>query len=85
GLFIPLLNGIQSGLWFWKSLAIGYPDSFLVDVSWLVMSVISLWAAWKAKPVDKVQKPFSESDQESVRSSANVASVDPVLTIHSSN
>ncbi|MEM1408850.1 MAG: hypothetical protein AAGG59_18855, partial [Bacteroidota bacterium] len=35
------------------SLGMGYSDSFFVDVSWLVMGAITLWAAWKAKPVDK--------------------------------
>ncbi|MEM9389498.1 MAG: PepSY-associated TM helix domain-containing protein [Bacteroidota bacterium] len=53
GLLIPVFNGLESGLWFWKSLGMGYKDSFFVDVSWLVISVITLWAAWKAKPVDK--------------------------------
>ena len=56
GILIPVLNGIQSGLWFWKSLSMGYPDSFFVDVSWIIMSVISLWAACIAKPVEKKGK-----------------------------
>ena len=49
GILILLLNGIQSGLWPWKSLPHGYIDSFFVDVSWLVMGSISLWAGLRVK------------------------------------
>ncbi|MEM9077299.1 MAG: PepSY-associated TM helix domain-containing protein [Bacteroidota bacterium] len=49
GLFIPVLNGIQSGLWPWVSLSQGYIDSFFVDVSWLVIGAISLWVGIKTK------------------------------------
>lgn len=56
GLLAPILNGLQSGLWPWKSLNAGYVDSFSVDVSWIVMSVITLLATWKARPVGKKRK-----------------------------
>ena len=49
GLLVPIFNGLQSGLWFWKSLQMGYPNSFFVDVSWLVMASISLWVGLKVK------------------------------------
>lgn len=48
GFLVPILNGLQSGLWPWKSLNAGYVDSFSVDVSWIIMSVITLLATWKA-------------------------------------
>ena len=56
GLLIPVLNGLQSGLWFWKSLPIGYIDSFFIDVAWLVMGIITLLSANKFRPVTKVRQ-----------------------------
>ncbi|MEM7550978.1 MAG: PepSY-associated TM helix domain-containing protein [Bacteroidota bacterium] len=60
GIIIPVLNGIHSGLWFWKSLPLGYMDSFFIDVSWLVMGVITLIAAYKSKPTHKKEKPVGK-------------------------
>lgn len=56
GLLIPGLNGLQSGLWFWKSFQMGYLDSFFIDTSWLVMGVTSILCAFYAKPVVDVRK-----------------------------
>ena len=55
GLLIPLLNGLQSGLWFWRSLAAGYTDSFFVDVAWLVMGIVTLLSASKFRPLTKTK------------------------------
>ncbi|MEM7107934.1 MAG: PepSY-associated TM helix domain-containing protein [Bacteroidota bacterium] len=88
GVLIPILNGIQSGLWFWKSLGMGYVDSFFVDVSWIVMSAISLWAALIAKPVIKKQREkdrFKEDEPKAkinARSHTNLS--EPVLNINHS-
>ena len=49
GLTIPIINGSVSGLWFWKSLGQGYPDSFLVDIGWLLLGSISLFSGISAK------------------------------------
>ncbi|MEM1339102.1 MAG: PepSY-associated TM helix domain-containing protein [Bacteroidota bacterium] len=49
GILIPILNGLQSGLWPWKSLSQGYSDSFFVDVSWLFIGSICLWVGLKVK------------------------------------
>ncbi|MEM0940765.1 MAG: hypothetical protein AAGI25_13380 [Bacteroidota bacterium] len=68
GLFIPIFKGIQSNLWFWKSFSMGYPDSFLVDVSWIWMSVITLLAAWKAKPIEKKRKVKDEVEEDGLES-----------------
>lgn len=56
GIAVPLTNGLSSGLWFWHSLQDGYPYSFFVDVLWLVASILTLWVASKARPVDKSVK-----------------------------
>ncbi len=53
GVLIPAFNGFHSGLWFWKSLNMGYPDSFFIDISWLVCGAITLWIAIKIKPQKK--------------------------------
>ncbi|MDO5976125.1 PepSY-associated TM helix domain-containing protein [Flavivirga jejuensis] len=41
GVFVPLLNGFQSGLWFWSSLDKGYKDSFFIDISWALFGLIT--------------------------------------------
>ncbi|MEM7550983.1 MAG: PepSY-associated TM helix domain-containing protein [Bacteroidota bacterium] len=56
GILVPLANGIQSGLWFWKSLPLGYVDSFFIDVSWLVLSTVTLIVAFSTRPKVKKQK-----------------------------
>lgn len=50
GILIPVSNGLHSGLWFWKSLSMGYLDSFWVDISWLLCGVVTLWVALKIRP-----------------------------------
>ncbi|MEM0941940.1 MAG: PepSY-associated TM helix domain-containing protein [Bacteroidota bacterium] len=87
GLFIPVTNGIQTGLWFWKSLGMGYADSFLVDVAWLIMSVITLIAAWKAKPVDKKRKVIDEVEVEALENVSEKVLVgkQPVFNLNSTS
>ncbi|MEM0938955.1 MAG: PepSY-associated TM helix domain-containing protein [Bacteroidota bacterium] len=85
GLAIPIINGAVTGLWFWKSLSLGYPDSFFVDVAWLVMSLISLWAAWKAKPVEKKKKERVKEELTLTKSTPKVIITDPILTTNSSS
>ncbi|MEM6361433.1 MAG: PepSY-associated TM helix domain-containing protein, partial [Bacteroidota bacterium] len=85
GLAIPISNGVITGLWFWKSLGMGYSDSFLVDVSWLVMGVIALLAAWKAKPVDKKQRVGVEAGFVPVTPTKKITISDPILTTNPSD
>ncbi|MEM9528718.1 MAG: hypothetical protein AAGA31_19040, partial [Bacteroidota bacterium] len=56
GILIPVFNGFNSGLWFWKSLPMGYSDSFFVDVGWLVMGIVTLWTAYNIKPLNEKEK-----------------------------
>ncbi|MEO0553479.1 MAG: PepSY-associated TM helix domain-containing protein [Bacteroidota bacterium] len=85
GILIPVFNGTQSGLWFWKSYGMGYLDSFFVDVSWLVMSVITLWAAWKAKPVDKKQRVGVEAGIIPATAAKKITISEPILTTNPSS
>jgi len=70
GILIPLINGIQSDLWPWKSLPQGYVDSFFVDVSWLILGGISLWVGLKVKRLvahkKKRAQPIEEQNIEMV-------------------
>ncbi|MFL9830650.1 PepSY-associated TM helix domain-containing protein [Flavobacterium sp. ST-87] len=50
GILIPVFNGIHSGLWFWKSLQLGYSDSFFVDLTWLICGMVTLLIALKLQP-----------------------------------
>ncbi|MEM8999548.1 MAG: PepSY-associated TM helix domain-containing protein [Bacteroidota bacterium] len=49
GLAIPILNGLQSGLWPWISLSQGYVDTFFIDISWFFLGLISLTTALSAQ------------------------------------
>lgn len=53
GIMIPVLNGMQTGIWFWRALPMGYTDTFLIDASWLFLGLITLIVAFKVKPVNK--------------------------------
>jgi hypothetical protein len=65
GISIPLLNGVVSGLWIWKSQPLGHPDSFFVDFSWLVIGLICLFAALAIKPSSaKIKANSSQSKAE---------------------
>ncbi|MEM9389045.1 MAG: PepSY-associated TM helix domain-containing protein [Bacteroidota bacterium] len=83
GLLIPVLNGLQSGLWFWKSLGMGYSDSFFVDVSWLIMSVITLWIAYVVKPVSKKVPPLETPEEWPEDFKDDTIISNPVLNINS--
>ena len=85
GLAIPISNGVITGLWFWKSLGMGYSDSFLVDVSWLVMGVITLLAAWKAKPIDKKQNVGVEAGIIPATAAKKITISEPILTTNPSS
>ncbi len=53
GTLIPVVNGFQSGIWFWNAHARGYPDLFFVDVAWIILSSITVLSVSQAKPVNK--------------------------------
>ncbi|UOB16515.1 PepSY-associated TM helix domain-containing protein [Abyssalbus ytuae] len=49
GFFIPVANGLTTGDWIWRSFANDYHQILLVDMLWLVISVISLLIVFKLK------------------------------------
>ncbi|MEM6318056.1 MAG: PepSY-associated TM helix domain-containing protein [Bacteroidota bacterium] len=53
GLLIPILNGLQAGNWFWVAIAKGYSNSAFVDISWILLAVITLVTAWNIRPTTK--------------------------------
>ncbi len=50
GLMVPIANGLQTGLWPWKSWAEGLADTFFIDVAWLCIGLISLYLGIILKP-----------------------------------
>ncbi|MEM8568644.1 MAG: hypothetical protein AAGF85_19460, partial [Bacteroidota bacterium] len=82
GLAIPIINGSVTGLWFWKSLGMGYSDSFFVDISWLVLSLITLWAAYVAKPVNKEVSPLEIPEERTEVFKKDTIISKPVLNIN---
>ncbi len=68
GLLIPVLNGWHSGLWFWRSFSLGYADSFWVDLAWLCLGGITLYAALRAKPTGQLSRVVEnvEKDKKTV-------------------
>lgn len=53
GVLVPVLNGIQSNIWFFDSFQEGYIASFFVDISWLFLGIISIIIGFKAKPLKR--------------------------------
>ncbi|PVW15898.1 PepSY-associated TM helix domain-containing protein [Marixanthomonas spongiae] len=63
GFLIPLVNGITSGNWVWKTFSEGQYEIFCVDLFWIIMSIVSLWVVLKLKrPVTNID--HSELIQE---------------------
>ncbi|MEM9859704.1 MAG: PepSY-associated TM helix domain-containing protein [Bacteroidota bacterium] len=85
GFLVPVLNGLQSGLWLWKSWGMGYIDSFFIDASWLAMSIISFWAAMVSKPVIKKQSMMKDkaTDQRFKEEPIKIRVNEPVLAANS--
>ncbi|MEL1241175.1 PepSY-associated TM helix domain-containing protein [Flavobacterium flavipallidum] len=53
GFLIPVVNGIKTGNWFWISYTNNHFQMFFVDVFWIILSAISLYAAYKLKTNSK--------------------------------
>ncbi|MEL6717468.1 MAG: hypothetical protein AAFP82_02005, partial [Bacteroidota bacterium] len=66
GILIPVLNGLHSGLWFWKAIVASYDDSAFIDLAWLTMGIISLTVAWYMKPtVSLKERKKLQKEQQS--------------------
>ncbi|MDO5968258.1 PepSY-associated TM helix domain-containing protein [Flavivirga aquimarina] len=53
GILIPILNGVQSGSWFWKAIQNNHTSTFFIDVCWLITGIITLLISFKMKPLKK--------------------------------
>lgn len=49
GFLIPITNGIKTGNWFWIAYSNNQFQSFIVDVFWIILSAITLYATLKLK------------------------------------
>lgn len=49
GFFIPVVNGVVSGKWFWLTLNEELFQSFFIDMLWILLSIISLWVFFMLK------------------------------------
>jgi uncharacterized iron-regulated membrane protein len=54
GFLIPITNGIISGTWFWSSFVQNHIQVFFIDVFWIVLASITLYAAFNLKPKKEV-------------------------------
>src|SRR5690606_42077534 len=52
GFFVPVVNGVISGNWFWLTLNEHYSQSFFIAMLWTLLSIISLWVFFKLKRKD---------------------------------
>jgi len=68
GFFIPIVNGIISGNWFWLTLNENMFQSFFIDVLWIVLSLISLWVFFKLKKRGDSNKDAKTPKQKTVTS-----------------
>lgn len=50
GLFVPISNGLVTGNWLWVSIQKGYDQILVIDLFWLITSIISIAIALKIKP-----------------------------------
>lgn len=55
GFLVPIANGIISGNWIWITYSSGYDDIFLMDVFWLVLSIVTFVVAIGLKRKDGVK------------------------------
>lgn len=53
GFIIPIANGIKTGNWFWISYSNHQFQLFFVDVFWIFLSAITLYATYKLRTVSK--------------------------------
>lgn len=76
GFFIPVVNGVVSGNWFWLTLNEELFQSFFIDMLWIVLSIISLWVFFKLKKKeDSSEKNTKKTIQKPVKTTAEDSGV----------
>ncbi len=66
GFFIPVVNGIVSGKWFWLTLNEEFFQSFFIDMLWIVLSLISLWVFFKLNKKEDASKAKAKVKKKTV-------------------
>ncbi|MCC9072204.1 PepSY domain-containing protein [Flavobacterium sp. F-65] len=56
GFLIPIVNGICTGNWFWKTFAQNQIQIFFVDIFWIVLASITLYISFHLDKKDKQAK-----------------------------
>ncbi len=78
GLLIPVFNGLHSGLWLWQSLPMGYPDSFFVDLAWLLTGALTTFVALRLTPQAEPAKATRKKQKlTTIRVSKPIHAVNP--------
>ncbi|WP_026210813.1 PepSY-associated TM helix domain-containing protein [Flexithrix dorotheae] len=49
GLMIPVVNGIITGNWFWRSWQKGFHQILIIDLFWILLSAVSLFTLYQLK------------------------------------
>ncbi|WP_353130440.1 PepSY-associated TM helix domain-containing protein [Parapedobacter pyrenivorans] len=49
GLCVPIVNGVKTGNWMWKTYLTGALDIFLIDLLWLVIGIVCLIAVYRIR------------------------------------
>ncbi|WP_075341795.1 PepSY-associated TM helix domain-containing protein [Tenacibaculum agarivorans] len=60
GLLIPIVNGVVSNQWIWKSIENGQSDMLTIDILWLCIGITSLVVYTKVSEKVKEQSAFSK-------------------------
>lgn len=47
GICVPIANGVISGNWIWKSFSLGYHQIFIVDLFWILLSIVGFIVFYK--------------------------------------
>lgn len=61
GFLIPIINGVVSGNWIWKTYTQGQFDILLIDALWIVIAAFSLLFYLKIKPKVKEKSAFTKN------------------------
>lgn len=49
GFLIPVTNGVKTGNWFWTTYTNHQFQLFFIDLFWIILAIITMYAAWKIK------------------------------------
>ncbi|QWX84643.1 PepSY domain-containing protein [Cellulophaga sp. HaHaR_3_176] len=56
GLFVPVVNGVMTGNWIWESFTKGYDQIFIIDLFWILLSIVGFSVFLKLNKKSKIDK-----------------------------